>query len=108
MLFAVVQIGQSYTLGGNGVDSLFPTLGSLVSTLLFNIQTFAFLIIVILLLSAGLGLIIGAGKGDRGGAEKARGAITGAVLGFVFVFFSYIIIQLVELITGFNILNAGL
>ncbi|MBS3075968.1 hypothetical protein J4429_05955 [Candidatus Pacearchaeota archaeon] len=55
----------------------------------------------------GFGIIKSAGSGDAQSLEKGSKALTFAILGFVLIFSSFFIIQLIETITGINILKPG-
>lgn len=52
--------------------------------------------------------IIGAGSNDSKKSAQAKTVITDALIGFAVVFLAYFIIQIVETITGLNILNPSL
>lgn len=106
-LIAQVDIGQQYLFNGRGVKTVFPTFGSLFSILLSNIYTIMSVILVFILIFGGINLIIGS-KGDKGATAKGQSAVTAAVAGFFIVIFSYFIIQLIETITGIQILKSGL
>lgn len=49
--------------------------------------------------------IINAGSNDSKKAAQAKAIITDALIGFAVVFLAYFIIQIIEVITGLNILN---
>jgi len=102
------DIGQEFQLGNRGVNSVFPTFNSLFGTILFNVYGVAGIIFVFLLIFGGFGVIIGAGSQDAGKVEQGRKAITAAVVGFVVIFASYFIIQIIEVLTGVQILNPNL
>ncbi len=78
----------------------FPTFGSLVSVLLPNLYILAGLVFLALLIFGGFGLIMGAGQDNPQQAGKGKQAITAAVVGFILIFVSYWIIQIIERITG--------
>lgn len=104
-----VNIGQEFKLKGTqGVDSLFPSIGSLVSVILPNLYILAGLILFALLIFGGLSLIMGAGNDNPQQAAKGKQAVTAAFVGFLIIFASYWIIQIIEKITGLNILNPGI
>lgn len=107
-LLAKVDIGQKYLFGGQGVENVFPTVGSLFSVLLFNVYTIISIILVFILIFGGITLIIGTKEGNKGTTSKGKAAITAAITGFFIVIFSYFIIQLIETITGTNILNPSI
>ncbi len=101
-----IQLGNSSnTLGskyGNG------GVGILISIILKYSLMIAGIIFLALLLFGGITLIINAGKGDPKKAGQGKKAITNAVIGFAIVLLSYSIIQLIQVITGLNILNSNL
>jgi len=102
------DIGQEFRLGNQGINSVFPTVNSLFGTILFNVYTVAGIIFVFLLIFGGFSVIIGAGSQDAGKIEAGKKAITTAVIGFVVIFASYFIIQIIEVLTGVQILNPTL
>jgi len=102
------DIGEKYQLGNRGISDVFPTFGSLFSTILFNIYLVAGIIFLFLLIFGGLSLIIGAGSQDSGKVAKGQKAITAAVGGFIVIFLSYFIIQIIEAVTGVNIIQPNL
>jgi len=96
-----VDIGKEY-----GVADKFGTLGEFFSTILFNIYGLAGIIFLFLLIFGGISIIIGAGNQDSSKVQKGQKAVTSAVAGFVVIFVSYFVIQLIQVITGVNILEA--
>jgi hypothetical protein len=93
---------------GSPVSATYPTLGSFINILLKNSLTIAGIIFLILLIVGGLTFIINAGDGDSKKAAQGQQAITSALIGFLVIFLSFFIIQIVEIITGVKILNSGL
>ena len=93
---------------GRTVSTTFPTVGSLISVILKNSLTVIGLIMLILLISGRLMFIIGAGSQDSKKSAQAKSIITDALIGFAVVFLAYFIIQIVETVTGLNILNPNL
>jgi len=104
-LIAQINIGQEYLFNGQGVKNVFPTVGSLFSVLLSNVYTIISIILVFVLIFGGITLIVGTKEGNKGTTSKGKAAITAAIAGFFIVVFSYFIIQLIETITGTQILN---
>lgn len=102
MLYAV-NIGEEFPIAKN-----FPTVGSLISTILPTVYVIAGLLLFGLLIFGGFGLIMGAGGGDAQKTGQGKKAITTAVVGFLIIFLSYWVIQLIEVITGIDILKSGL
>jgi hypothetical protein len=91
--------GKSFSdLFGNGPGSL---IGSLLQTSL----TVAGIIFLCLLIFGGFTLIMNAGDNDPKKAALAKTVITDAIIGFLVVILAYFIIQVIEVVTGFSILN---
>jgi len=85
----------------------FATISDLINLLLPNLMIAAGVIFLALALIFGFGIIKSAGSGDAQSLEKGSKALTFAILGFVLIFSSFFIIQLIETITGINILKPG-
>ncbi len=85
--------------------SPFDDIGSLISVLLPNVYVIASVILFILLIFSGLSFIVSAGNQNPEGTKKASGAIRAALMGFLLIFTSYWLIQIIEIITGINILK---
>lgn len=103
------DIGTTFELkNGTPISNVFPTFGSLFQTILFNVYTIAGIIFLFLLILGGASVIIGAGSKDSGKVAQGQKAISSAVIGFLVIFASYFIIQLIEVLTGAKILNSGL
>lgn len=98
---AQVSIGEGF---GSPIGQTI-TLGNLVSAFLSNAVAIAAVILFILLLFGGVSIVLGAGQNDPQKAARGKQAITAAVVGFVIVFATYWIIQLIELISGIDILR---
>lgn len=86
----------------------FATPGALISILLKNVYVIAGIALLILLIFGGISIIMSAGSGDAKKAAQGQKAITNAVIGFLIVFASFWIIQIIEYITGVKILNPNL
>ena len=82
-------------------------IGGIISTLLKNVYILAGIILFILLIVGGLGFIMGAGSENPEQAKKGKQTITASIIGFIIIFISYWIIKIIEIITGFPILNPG-
>lgn len=105
-----VDIGQEFKIGGDkgiaNAGPAFQTIGGFVSAVLPNVFIIAGVILLLLLLFGGLTTIIG---GDNPEAQdKGKQAITSALIGFVIIFASYWIIQIIQVLTGVNILKSSL
>ena len=106
----LAQVDISKTPLGNGhqLGTSYPNLAILVSVILKNALTVAAIVFLVLLIFGGLTFIINAGSGDSKKTAQSSAAITNALIGFLVVFLAYFIIQIVEVITGLNILNSTL
>ena len=100
-----VDIGEEFKLGNQSIAERFPDLGKLISTILPNIYVLAGIILFLLLIAGGYGIIAGAGAGDSGQVGKGQKAVTAAIIGFIIIFASYWIIQIIEVVTGMEILE---
>ncbi len=80
-------------------------IGSFISSILPNIYTIAGIILLFLLIFGGFTYIVNAGKQDTEGVQKGKNAITAAVIGFALIFGSWWIIQIIEIVTGIDILK---
>lgn len=99
-----IQLGQtSSTLGGT-----YSSTSVLISMILKNSLTVAGLIFLGLLIFGGITFIMNAGSGDSKKAGQGKAAITNALIGFAIVLLAYSIIQIIQVITGLNILNSNL
>jgi len=90
---------------GDSVGAKYTSVGPLISSFLKNSLVIAGVILLGLILFGGVGMITSAGSGDSKKAEQSQKTITSAVIGFLIVFCAYFIIQIIETITGLNILN---
>lgn len=79
--------------------------GSFVSAVISTLYILAGVILLILIILGGLGMIMGAGQSDPQKTAQGKKAVTTAVVGFLIIFASYWIIQLIELLTGVDILK---
>ena len=86
----------------------FKTLADVVNTVLPNLFLIAGLGILVIGVVAGFRVITGAGSGDAKAAEQGKRALTYAIAGIVIIFTSLFVVQLIELLTGINILKPTL
>lgn len=93
---------------GKTISATFPTIGSFLSVILKNSLTLVGVILLVLLVFGGLTYIIGAGSDDSKKTAQGRAVVTSALLGFAVVLLAYFIVQIIEVITGINILNPNL
>ena len=81
--------------------------GELVGFIVSNLYVLSGVVLFFLIIAAGFGILRGAGSGDKQQTAQGKQAITYAIIGFLIIFASYWIIQLIEAITGLKILNPG-
>ena len=102
------DIGLEIELGqGNPVKSLFVgpegfSINYFISQILPNIYVIAGIILFFLLVGGGLMFIFSAGQENPEGAAKGKQAVTAALLGFLIIFASYWIMQIIQIITGYD------
>ena len=96
-----VSIGDSY----NPPLKEIPQVGQLVSNIIATAQVLGGLLMFIFLIFGGLNMIMGAGADDPQKTAQGKKAITMAIVGFLIIFASYWIIQIIEKVIGFSILN---
>ena len=105
-LLAQVDIGQETKINptqGISGSSQFQTIGGLISAILPNLYVAAGLILLFFLIFGGVMVILGAGKGESQQAEQGKKIVTRTIIGFLIIFLSYWIIQIVEIVTGIPI-----
>ena len=75
----------------------------LVSIILSNALVIAGVIMLFLIIGGGIAIISGAGQDNPERAARGKQAVTSAIIGFIIIFTTYWIIQLIEIITGVDI-----
>lgn len=78
--------------------------GGLVSALAKNAIIIAGIVCVLMIVGGGLMYIFSAGNSNPQNAAKGTKAATAGVIGFIIVFASYWIVQIVEILSGVDIL----
>lgn len=105
--WAQVDIGDAFRLGNEGIGGKtgYSNIGEFISAILPNVYVIAGLFLFILFIAGGF-VIMTSGDNPE---KKAKGnkALTAAVIGFIIIFTSYWIIQIIEYITGVAILQPG-
>ena len=76
-------------------------IGDVISALLPSVYILAGLLLFIYLIIGGFGLLTSGG--DPKAVESAKGKITNAVVGFIIIFVSYWLVQILEIIFGIEI-----
>lgn len=89
---------------GTGFKFENKTIGDIISGtdgktgLLSYILVVAGLILLLMLISGGIGLMTSAGSPDK--SKASYGRISGALIGFLIIFVSYFIAKIIELVLG--------
>lgn len=99
-----VNLGDTPLGTGKSISQTYTEPASLVTLIVKNGLTIAGIIFLVLLIAGGFMMIASAGSGDQKKAATAKTMVTDAVIGFLVIFLSYFIIQIVEVITGLTIL----
>lgn len=108
MYFLAVNIGDLNMGNGQKVSQVFPNISSILSVFLRNAPTIAGIIFVTLLIISGILYIIGSSEQDSKTIKQAQAIMGSAVIGFLIIMVSYLLIQIIEVVTGFSILNPTL
>jgi hypothetical protein len=95
-----VDIGNT-KLGNGTIKGTFGNFGALISRGLLFAQIIAGVIFMVMLVLAGLKWV--GSQGDKAALQSARGTITTAAIGLVIVVCSYLVLQAIQFITGFNV-----
>lgn len=105
---AAVDLGDiPQTPWRGGAATLFPNLGVLISILLHNAYILAGVLLLVIVFIGGF-MFIGSGGDDPKKAQMGKDAATWAAVGFLIIFSSYWILQIVKVIIGVDIINPGL
>ncbi len=83
----------------------FDTYSTLVNVIVRNAFVLAGIISLMLLIFGGFRIIVGAGDGDTKSVEQGQKAMVGAAIGLLVVICSVLIVQVIEYISGVNLLN---
>ena len=103
-LIAQVDISDTPCGPGGNVSTVYPQPATLVNIIVKNSLIVAGIIFLGLLVAGGVMMIASAGSGDQKKAAISKSLITDAAIGFLVIFTSYFIIQIIEILTGINIL----
>ena len=105
MTIMAVNIGQAFKLGGESIETKqgYGNINSLVSVFLKNAYVIASVVLLFLLIGGGFTMISSAGNLEK--QQQGSKALTSAIVGFLIIFTSYWIIQIIEVLTGLEIIN---
>ncbi len=108
-LLAAVDIGTATKINGDtGINDTYSSFSTLINLILRNSITLAGIILIALLIFGGITFIINAGSGDAKKADQGKKTITASLIGFIIVIFAYLIIKIIETLTGLHILDPSL
>lgn len=96
-----VDIGSAF----NSPIGRTVSLGDLITVFVSAAISVAGIIVLFLLVGGGLSIIAGAGNNDPRATGQGKQAVTWALIGFLVVFGAFWLIQLIEAVTGVNILT---
>lgn len=103
------DIGKMINTGnGSNIADTYPSASKLINVIIQNSFVVIGVILLGILLYGGILFIISAGSDDSKKAAQSKAILTDAVIGFVVVFLAYFIIQIIQVITGLEILNSNL
>ncbi len=105
-LLAKIDIGQSFLFNGRGIGEIpeYNSLGAFISSLLPNVYIIAGLILFFLIIFSGYGLLSAGGDPEK--LKQSSKVLTATITGFIIIFASYWIIQIIEVITGIPIFGS--
>jgi ABC-type dipeptide/oligopeptide/nickel transport system permease component len=101
---AQVDIRESY-FGSHPVKNT-STVSEFISNVIPNILILASVILFLYLIFGGFLIVQSAGNPE--GTDQGKDVIKNAIIGFIIIFASYWIIQIIQVITGIQILNPSL
>jgi phosphate starvation-inducible membrane PsiE len=87
---------------GTGFKYADSTVGAIFGDVLSYVYVFAGLALLLMLISGGFGLMTSAGNPDK--LKSGYGRITSALIGFLIVFVSYIVVKIMESVFGLTII----
>lgn len=86
----------------------FSNISAIVNIIIRNIMTVAAVATLVLLIFGGFGFMIAAGSGDAKKMEQRKKTVTSALVGITLIIASYWIIQIIEILTGLQLLKPGI
>lgn len=104
-----INIGEAFKIGDKGISepgSGYGSVGEFISAVLPNIYIAAGLILFILLIDVGFVIMTSTDNPEQ--QAKGGKAATAILIGFLIIFGSYWLIQIIEYITGVKIFNSGI
>jgi Zn-dependent protease with chaperone function len=103
-----VDIGEAFKISGDtgiGQPDDYSSIGSFISKIIPNVYVVAGIILFALVLGGGFAILTSSGNPDQ--QNKGGNAVTAALVGFLIIFASYWLVQIVEHLTGVKIFDPG-
>jgi uncharacterized membrane protein len=104
MIFTTITLPDGTTITDTFTSPAFNDLGSLVSTLIPYLFIIAGLILFFIIISAGFSMMTNPGNPDA--TKKAQSQLTLGLVGFIIIFASYWLAQLIGNIFGLTLLGS--
>jgi len=102
-----VSINPSDGKGGTILQSI-PNFGVLVGKILSAAGIIAGIVLIFMIIYSGFQFMTSSGTGDAKKIMQAQTLLLDAIIGFLIIIATYLIIQLVTALTGVPILNANI
>lgn len=96
-----VDLGSAFKFGSSGVQTIFPSFGSLISAIIAVVIPLGGIIFFFLLILGGIKFMLS--HGDDKAKASARGTITSALIGLLIILASFLIIKVFEGLTGVKV-----
>lgn len=104
MIISTIYIGDlPLDQAGTKIVSKYIDISQLVSIILRNAITISGVILLGLIIFGGVSYIMAAGDGDQKKLAQSQETLTSALIGFLVIFTSYFIIQVIQIVTGLQI-----
>jgi len=100
------DLGSKLFFQGTAASTQYKDTSSLINNILPNVYIAAGIIIFFMIVLGGFTMIANAGDSHK--MDDGKKTITSALVGLLVVFASYWIIQIIQVVTGLQILNSGL
>ena len=99
------NIGDKLLFQGSAATSEYSSTSDLINNILPNVYVAAGLIIFFMIVFGGFTIVANAGNKDK--VADGSKTITSAIIGLLVLFASYWIIQIIQVVTGVQILNSS-
>lgn len=96
------NLGDKLTFQGSSADATYGSASDLINAVLPNVYVAAGLVLFFMFILGGFNVI--SGSSDAHKMEEGKKTITFAIMGLLVVFGSYWIIQIIQIVTGLEIL----